>query len=159
MPTKTRINNNKDKKLIILGLISIGILFLIYSKFESQEITPDVISVLDRIAVMFHVILIISFGAIGIGLLRYQKRKAKEVTGIISVICNSTINIRAKKIFVLTFIMYGIFFSMTSGVLVYQPEIIFSYHYGATVPSVHITPCCGQPGYMPKLIGYITDRE
>ena len=128
MSTKTTINNNKDKKLIVLGLISIAILFLIYSKFENQEITPDVISALDRIAVMFYVILIISFSAIGIGLLRYQKRKAKEMTGIISVICNSTVNIKAKKIFVITFIIYGIFFSMSSGILVYQPEIIFSYH-------------------------------
>ena len=59
MSTKTTINNNKDKKLIVLGLISIAILFLIYSKFENQEITPDVISALDRIAVMFYVILII----------------------------------------------------------------------------------------------------
>lgn len=158
MSTKTTINNNKDKKLIVLGLISIAILFLIYSKFENQEITPDVISALDRIAVMFYVILIISFSAIGIGLLRYQKRKAKEMTGIISVICNSTVNIKAKKIFVITFIIYGIFFSMSSGILVYQPEIIFSYHYGATVPSVHITPCCGQPGYMPKIVGYITEH-
>lgn len=47
---------------------------------------------------------------------------------------------------------------MTSGILVYQPEVIFSYHYGATIPSAHITPCCGAPGYMPKFVAYLTEH-
>ena len=47
---------------------------------------------------------------------------------------------------------------MTSGILVYQPDVIFSYHYGADVPSAHITPCCGPPGYMPKLVMYLTEH-
>jgi hypothetical protein len=58
----------------------------------------------------------------------------------------------------LTFVVYGIFFSLTSGILVYQPDVIFSYHYGADVPSAHITPCCGPPGYMPKLVMYLTEH-
>ena len=31
-------------------------------------------------------------------------------------------------------------------------------YYGAEVPSVHITPCCGAPGYMPKFIAYLTEH-
>ena len=58
----------------------------------------------------------------------------------------------------MTFVLYGIFFSLTSGILVYQPDVIFSYHYGADVPSAHITPCCGPPGYMPKLVMYLTEH-
>ena len=41
METKTTQGGQNDKKLIILGFISIGILFLIYVRFEYQEITPD----------------------------------------------------------------------------------------------------------------------
>ena len=99
-----------------------------------------------------------SFGAIGVGLRKYQKRKAMESTGIISIISNFTINQKATKVFIITFIIYGIFFSMTSGILVYQPEVIFSYHYDVVVPSAHITPCCGSPGYMPKIVAYITEH-
>ena len=47
---------------------------------------------------------------------------------------------------------------MTSGILVYQPEVVFSYHYGADIPSAHITPCCGPPGYMPKFVAYLTEH-
>ena len=35
-----------------------------------------------------------------------------------------------------------IFFSATSGTLVYQPEVDFSYHYGAEIPSIQVIPCC-----------------
>jgi len=36
--------------------------------------------------------------------------------------------------------------------------VTFSYHYGATIPSAHITPCCGEPGYMPKIVVYLTEH-
>jgi hypothetical protein len=73
-------------------------------------------------------------------------------------ICNNTLGSKAKKTFIVTFIIYGVFFSMTSGILVYQPEVVFSYHYGADVPSAHVTPCCGPPGYMPKFVAYLTEH-
>ena len=73
-------------------------------------------------------------------------------------ICNFTIDKRATKTFIITFVIYGFFFSMTSGILVYQPEVIFSYHYGAEIPSAHVTPCCGPVGYMPKFVAYLTEH-
>ena len=57
-----------------------------------------------------------------------------------------------------TFVGYGIFFSLVSGTLVYQPEVNFAYHYGATIPSGFIAPCCDGPGYMPKIIIYLTEH-
>ena len=159
MEKKTTAGSQNGKKLIFFGLISIGILFLIYSKFENPSLTPDAISSIERLAVVFYILLVISFGIIGIGLRKYQKRKALGISQTpLTIICNMTINSKAKKVFVITFIIYGIFFSMTSGILVYQPEVIFSYHYGATIPSAHITPCCGGPGYMPKFVAYLTEH-
>ena len=40
----------------------------------------------------------------------------------------------------------------------YQPEINFATHYGAVIPSGFIAPCCDEPGYMPKIIIYITEH-
>ena len=40
----------------------------------------------------------------------------------------------------------------------YQPEVNFSIHYGAEIPSGFIAPCCGSPGYMPKIIIYLTEH-
>ena len=79
MGIKTTTSSQNDKKLIVLGLITIGVLFLIYSRFENPCLTPDSINSIERLSIMFYVLMIISFGIIGIGLRRYQKRKASEI--------------------------------------------------------------------------------
>ena len=159
METKIAKGDQNDKKLIILGFISIIILFLIYVRFEYQEITPDAVQSIQRLGVAFYVLFAISIGMIGVGLRKFQKRVAATGnTTALSMICNNTLGNKAKKTFIVTFIIYGVFFSMTSGILVYQPEVVFSYHYGADVPSAHVTPCCGPPGYMPKFVAYLTEH-
>ena len=159
MKSKTASGSKNEKKLIILGFISIIVLFIIYARFENPGITPDAISSIERLSVAFYILLVIAFGTIGLGLRRYQRKSA--ATGnqtAISMICNSTISKNSMKVFIITFVIYGLFFSMTSGILVYQPEVIFSYHYGAEIPSAHITPCCGPLGYMPKIVAYLTEH-
>ena len=81
--------------------------------------------------------------------------KDKDLSTIIALV---TWNSKSRKIFVFTFISYGIFFSLVSGTLVYQPEVNFAIHYGATIPSGFIAPCCDEPGYMPKMIIYLTEH-
>ena len=61
MEKKTTAGSQNGKKLIFFGLISIGILFLIYSKFENPSLTPDAISSIERLAVVFYILLVISF--------------------------------------------------------------------------------------------------
>ena len=154
MKTKTASGSQNEKKLIVLGFISIVVLFIIYARFENPGITPDAVSSIERLSISFYILLTLSFGIIGIGLRKYQRKAA--ATGnrtAISMICSSTISKNSLKVFIITFVLYGFFFSMTSGILVYQPEVIFSYHYGAEIPSAHIAPCCGPVGYMPKIIG------
>ena len=159
MKTKTASGSQNEKKLIVLGFISIVVLFIIYARFENPGITPDAVSSIERLSISFYILLTLSFGIIGIGLRKYQRKSA--ATGnrtAISMICSSTISKNSLKVFIITFVLYGFFFSMTSGILVYQPEVIFSYHYGAEIPSAHIAPCCGPVGYMPKIIGYVTEH-
>tara|TARA_B100001123_G_C15216815_1_gene989583 strand:- start:598 stop:1407 length:810 start_codon:yes stop_codon:yes gene_type:complete len=152
-------SNHNDRRLIVLGFLSIAILFLIYSRFENPGITPDAINSIERLGIAFYFLLTISLGVIGLGLRKYQKRIAASGNQTaISMICNFTIDKRATKTFIITFVIYGFFFSMTSGILVYQPEVIFSYHYGAEIPSAHVTPCCGPVGYMPKFVAYLTEH-
>jgi len=159
MEKQTTKRNQKGKPLIVLGFVSIAILFLIYARLQNASVTPDAIPAIERLALGFYIALLISFGAISYGLYRYHTQKVLEKDGgILSTIAISTYNNRSRKIFALAFVSYGIFFSLTSGTLVYQPEVVFSEHYGATVPSAHITPCCGDPGYMPKFIVYFTEH-
>jgi len=90
---------------------------------------------------------------------RYHKEKVESKGSDLStIIALATWNSKSRKIFVATFIGYGIFFSLISGTLVYQPEVNFAIHYGATIPSGFIAPCCDEPGYMPKIIVYLTEH-
>ena len=128
---------NKGKKLIVLGFVTIAILFWMYGRYQDPELlTPSAIDSIQRIAYGFYIILVVSFGAIAFGMYRYHKekveRKGRDLSTIIAL---TTWNSKSRKIFLSTFIGYGIFFSLVSGTLVYQPEVDFSYHYGAKIPS------------------------
>ncbi len=159
MKRQTSTKKHNDKSLIILGFASIGILFLVYSGIQDFSVTPDSIQAVDRLAIAFYVIMIMSFGAIAYGLYRYHHRKVlDDGNDLLGIIASITLNNKAKKIFAITFIIYWSFFSITSGMLIYQPDVIFSHHYDAIVPSAILLPCCGEPGYMPKIIVYMTEH-
>lgn len=151
---------NSGKKLIVLGFAVMVFIFVIYSRYQNPEVfTPDAASAIQRIAYGFYIVLLAAIGAIAYGLHKYQKEKVrKKSTDILSIIATITWNKKAKKIFVITFIGYGVFFSLISGTLVYQPEVNFITHYGATIPSGFVAPCCDELGYMPKIIVYLTEH-
>ena len=151
---------NKGKKMMILGFAIIGVLFVLYGRYQDPELfTPSAIDSIQRIAYGFYITLVAAFGAIAIGIFRYHKgkieTKGKDLSTIIALV---TWNSKSRKIFLSTFVGYGIFFALISGTLVYQPEINFVTHYGAVIPSGFIAPCCDEPGYMPKIIIYITEH-
>ena len=155
---ESKIKTN-DRMFIIIGFAVIGIIFVLYSNINDFSITADSIQAVERLAIGFYIVLILSFGAIGYGIYRYHHRKSAENTnGILSIIAKTTLNSKSKKIFVATFMIYGIFFSLTAGLLVYQPDVTFSHHYDAVIPSAHMNVCCGEPGYMPTMIVYITEH-
>ena len=153
-------SSSKGKKLIILGFVTIATLFLLYSRYQDPELlTPAAIDSIQRIAYGFYIILVVAFGAIAFGLYRYHEGKVKaNQKNLSTIIALTTWNSKSRKIFVVIFIGYGIFFSLVSGTLVYQPEVNFALHYGATIPSGFIAPCCDGPGYMPKIIIYLTEH-
>jgi len=152
-------SKTNDKMLIIIGFVIIGIIFILYSRITNFSITEDSIQSIERVAIGFYLILLMSFGAIGYGIYRYHQRKSIENTnGVLTIIAKTTMNSKSRKIFVVTFIAYGMFFSLTAGLIVYQPDVIFSHHYDAVVPSAHMNACCGEPGYMPTIIVYITEH-
>ena len=152
--------SSNGKKLVVFGFITITILFLMYSRYQDSELlTPDAIESIQRIAYGFYIILVASFGLIAFGMHRYHKEKiGSQKKDLWTIIALTTWNSRSRKIFVATFVGYGIFFSLVSGTLVYQPEVNFSIHYGAEIPSGFVAPCCDNFGYMPKIIIYMTEH-
>ena len=160
MKNQSEKSSNNGKRLIVFGFGIIVILFLLYHRYQDPELlTPSAIDSIQRIAYGFYITLVAAFGAIGLGMYRYHKEKVESKGSDLStIIALTTWNSKSRKIFVATFIGYGIFFSLISGTLVYQPEVNFAIHYGATIPSGFIAPCCDSPGYMPKIIVYLTEH-
>jgi len=159
MENQSKFKFLKGKSLTILGFTTIAVLFLIYARITSLELTPEALLVIERVALIFYVVLFLAIVAIAIGLYRYHKEKVLQKDGgLLSIIATITYNKKSRKIFLLTFIGYGVFFSLSSGMLVYQPEVVFSYHYDVIIPSAHMSPCCGEPGYMPKITAYLTEH-
>ncbi len=160
MEEQTGKKSNKGKKLITVGFATIAILFLMYGRYQDPELlTPGVIDSVQRIAYGFYITLAASFGAIAFGMYKYHREKVEAGRrDLLSIIALATWNTKSRRIFVATFVGYGIFFSLVSGTLVYQPEVNFAIHYGAAIPSGFVAPCCDGPGYMPKIIIYLTEH-
>ncbi len=152
--------SKSGRKLMIMGFVSIAILFLIYSRYQDPElITPAAFDSIQRIAFGFYIVLLACFGAITYGLFIFHREKVeRKEKDLFTIIALTTWNSKSRKIFLITFVCYGIFFSLISGTLIYQPEVNFSIHYGATIPSGFVAPCCDGPGYMPKIIVYLTEH-
>ncbi|MFQ5440387.1 MAG: hypothetical protein ACE5DL_02885 [Nitrosopumilaceae archaeon] len=152
--------SKSGKKLMILGFVSIAFLFLLYSRYQDPEIiTPEAFDSIQRIAFLFYIVLLACFGAITYGLYLFHREKVElKEKDLFTIIAITTWNSKSRKIFLVTFILYGIFFSLVSGTLIYQPEIDFTIHYGAEIPSGFVAPCCDGPGYMPKIIVYLTEH-
>ena len=69
-----------DRMFIIIGFAVIGIIFVLYSNINDFSITSDSIQAVERLAIGFYIILLLSFGAIGYGIYRYHHRKSAENT-------------------------------------------------------------------------------
>jgi len=65
---------------------------------------------------------------------------------------------RSFRAFVLSALMYGLFFGILSSLFVYRPFEIFSDAYGVSVPSVLPVFCCAPFGQMPQLVIYLTQQ-
>lgn len=145
--------------LILVGFLAIAVSFLAYAKNSSLTVTPAAMPALQRLAVATYVILLASFVAIGWGLYKtYKKKISSTDTTILSVISNSINNKRAKQIFVISAIGYGLFFAFTSGIIIYKPDINATDYGFPKPPHIELSPCCDLPGYMPMIFAFFTEH-
>ena len=141
-----------------MGFVAIAVSFLVYARNDSVSVTPAAMPALERLAVATYVILFMSFGAIGWGLYKFYKIKISSSDNSIStIIANTLNNKRAKQIFVLSAIGYGIFFAFASGIILYKPDLNAT-DYGFPVPHAEIASCCDLPGYMPMILAFFTEH-
>ncbi|CAI9831391.1 MAG: hypothetical protein MPI95_00035 [Nitrosopumilus sp.] len=131
-------------------------LFLAYSRYQDPaSLTPDAIGAIQRIAHIFYLAMAASLGAVALGLHRWRATLAASGSGYLGALAAATDGAAQRRAFAATLAAYGVFFTLFSGTLVYQPGIDFEEHYGAEIPSAFVSPCCGPPGYMPKILVYL----
>lgn len=65
---------------------------------------------------------------------------------------------RYKRIMILVTLLYGSFFAVVSGIVVYRPLENFAQEYLAQIPSSVIAVCCGSIGLVPSLTVYLTNH-
>ena len=63
-----------------------------------------------------------------------------------------------RNYFVVSALLYGLFYAFVTSMIVYQPGVDFVQAYGATFPSAIITPCCGTPLFAPIVTVYVVNH-
>ena len=78
--------------------------------------------------------------------------------GLLSLTYDLFTKAKYRKIFIISSAIYVIIFSVISGTIVYQSEIIFSEAYDVSIPSIKIVYCCGTIGQYPNAAIYVTEH-
>ena len=107
--------SQKGKPLIILGFITIAVLFIVYGRYQDPEfITPDAVDDFQRMATGFTLFCCYHLVQLHMVFTNItSKRLHKIPLKSLAIIALITWNSKSRKIFIATFIAYGIFFSLT----------------------------------------------
>lgn len=147
------------RALVLVGFLAIAVSFLAYARNNQITVTPAAMPALQNMAVATYFILFASFVAIGWGMYKFYRAKVDfPDSSAASVISNAINNTRAKRILVISAIGYGIFFGLTSGVILYKPDINATDYGFPTPPHIELSPCCDLPGYMPMIFAFFTQH-
>lgn len=153
--------NNRGLRITTIGVFSIIFALSIYSLLSSNQSSADV-SRLYNLAIAVIFLILISLIAIGNGLyLALHSESIKSESNSIKSESNKSYLAYISRIltdktywriFIISSVVYGIFFGFLSQILIYHEDIE-----GDVVPSISITLCCNYPGYVPMITVLLTD--
>ncbi len=152
---------NSGFRIVFIGLFSLILAFIIYSRLTSpSEQTTMIIPELRNLAYAILAITFASLISIAYGISRILKaeRHGEANPGsTIYYIATVFSDNKYLKIMIISSIGYGIIFGFLSQIFVYKNNNSFI-DQGIMIPSVNIVPCCNIPGYVPMFTAYITDH-
>jgi hypothetical protein len=149
-------------RIFFVGLFSLVIAFVIYSRFTVPSLDPLAIEAqqLHNLAYAILAITAASMASMIYGaytIFRSEQMRSAGSNSLISLITGAFADRGYWKIMAVAAIGYGVFFGFLSQILVYRADVSFT-EAGLRVPSVDMIPCCAAPGYMPMLTVYISDH-
>jgi len=149
-------------RIFFVGLFSLVIAFVIYSRFTVPSVDPLAIEAqqLHNLAYAILAITAASMACMIYGaytIFRSEQMRSAGSNSLISLITGAFADRSYWKIMAVAAIGYGVLFGFLSQILVYRGDVSFTEE-GLRVPSVDMIPCCAAPGYMPMLTVYISDH-
>jgi hypothetical protein len=155
-------SRNRGFRLVFVGILSLILVFIIYSHFTSPSGNQSVMVTpyLKNLATAVLVITFASMLSIGYGtytILKAEQQRVINTNTLLSYITPAFSDNKFWKIMAISSVGYGIFFGFLSQIFIYKYDISFAQQ-GIAVPSFIITPCCNIIGYVPMLAAYLTDH-
>jgi len=149
-------------RIFFVGLFSLVIAFVIYSRFTVPSVDPLAIEAqqLHNLAYAILAITAASMACMIYGaytIFRSEQMRSAGSNSLISLITGAFADRSYWKIMAVAAIGYGVLFGFLSQILVFRADVSFTEE-GLRVPSVDMIPCCAAPGYMPMLTVYISDH-
>jgi hypothetical protein len=150
--------------LIFVGILAISLPLLTYFAI-TQSITILTIQAARNLENLSYVVLftvivgLISTFLGGLRFLSYARKRATAAPEPLPVVVARLLGVRRYYLtLTLAAVVYGIFYAMVSGIIVYRPGENFVQEYLVQVPSVIVSVCCGPVGYLPAFTVYVTNN-
>src|SRR6266487_4109765 len=141
-------------RVISISIFSMVVAIVLYSIFSSHQSLTD-ITKLYNLAIAVIILILVSLAAIGYGsylILYSESLKPDPEHSYLGYISKILTNKTYWKIFVISSIVYGIFFGFLSQILIYHADVENS-----AASSLSVTLCCNYPGYVPMITIALTD--
>lgn len=146
---------NRGIRIISISVFSIIFSLSMYSLLSSNHQSLTDTAKLYNLATAVIFLITVSLVAIGYGIyliLRSESMKLEPKKSYLGYISKILTNKTYWRIFVVSSIVYGIFFGFLSQILIYHDDVE-----GDTAPSLFVTLCCNYPGYVPMVTIELTE--
>lgn len=146
---------NRGLRIICIGIFSVIFSLSVYSLLSSNQSVSDAPK-LYNLATAVIILIMVSLVAIGYGsylILRSESLRAEPKKNYFGYVSSILTQRTSWRIFVVSCIVYGIFFGFLSQILIFHADVE-----GDTAPSLYLTVCCNYPGYVPMLTAEITEQ-
>jgi hypothetical protein len=148
---------------VIVGLLIIALPLQAYSMYVNAIPTffSQDLSLLEDFGylVLALTLLGLLFVALGLRKLFNELGSSSRSTPVTFLVISKVLNKRVyRQIMAAATLLYGIFFAVISGIVVYRPMENFAQEYFTQIPSALLAVCCGSPGLIPVLTVFVTNH-
>lgn len=148
---------------VIVGMSIIAVPLQTYSMYVNSIPTffsPDLSLLADFGYLVLAVTLLgLLFVALGLRQLFNELRSSSRSTPVTFLVISEVLNKRVySRIMAAATLLYGLFFAVVTGIVVYRPMENFAQEYFTQIPSAFLAVCCGSAGLVPVLTVFLTNH-